>query len=75
MINKKYEPLVFSLVMSVFMNILMSGVISFINLGFVDNFFIIWTEAFLKAFVIAFPVMLILVPQVRKIVSLLINKE
>jgi hypothetical protein len=52
----------------------MSFVVTFINLGFVDGFLSFWLNAYWKAFIIAFPTIFIVVPQVRKIVNLLIAK-
>ncbi|PID48362.1 MAG: hypothetical protein CR967_00255 [Proteobacteria bacterium] len=75
MIAKKYEFLVFSFFMSLFMSILMSGVITFINIGLVEDFAFIWLEAFCKAFVVAFPAVLVVVPQVRKIVKILVRSS
>lgn len=68
MVNKKYEKLVFIIVMSFIMSCIMSFVVSFINLGFIDDFFIKWIEASIKAFVIAVPIVSIVVPISRKIV-------
>ena len=75
MINKKYEMLVFAFLMSLFMSCLMSCVITIINLGFADGFFGLWMTAFWKAFLVAFPTIMIVVPQVRKLVGMLIKKD
>ena len=40
-INKKLEPYIFTVI------------ISLINIGFVDNFFLIWVRAWIPAFFIA----------------------
>jgi len=74
MIAKKYEALVFAFVMGAFMSGFMSLVITFINLGLVDNFIEMWLGAYWKAFVIAFPTILMVIPQVRKVVGVLIVK-
>ena len=73
MIPKKYELLLFALLMSGFMSFLMSGVISFINVGLVENFINIWGSAFLKAYIVAFPSVVVVVPLVRKLVGKLIE--
>lgn len=75
MIPKKYEFFVFGFFMSFFMGVLMSGVISFINVGLVPNFLLVWLEAFLKAWVVAYPSTLIAVPFVRKAVKLVMKNE
>jgi hypothetical protein len=51
----------------------MSGVISFINVGFVKNFLHVWLIAFGNAFIVAFPAVIIVVPFVRRIVRKLIR--
>jgi len=73
MINKKYEMLLFSFLMSLFMSGFMSFVVTMMNLGLIDNFIFIWLSAYWKAFIIAFPTIFIVVPQVRKVVSVLVK--
>jgi hypothetical protein len=73
LIPKKYELIVFAVFMSGFMSLLMSGVVSYINMGLVSNFTTIWFEAFVKSYSIAFPTVLVVVPVVRKIVSRLVR--
>lgn len=75
MIPKKYEYFIFAFFMSLFMGVLMSGVISFINIGLVPNFLSVWLEAFLKAWVVAYPSTLIAVPFVKKAVKLVMKEE
>ena len=53
---------------------LMSFVITFINLGFVDGFVLKWLDAYWQAFVIAFPTIFFVVPYVRKLTQFLIKK-
>ena len=60
--------------MSFFMTILMSFVITLINVGFSEMFFSQWFGAFWRAYVIAFPAVLTVVPLVRKIVKTLVAK-
>ncbi len=74
MIPKKYEMILFAFLMSFFMAGFMSFVVTLINIGFVDGIVMIWLEAYWKAFLVAFPTILVVVPQVRKIVSKLIVK-
>lgn len=75
MIPKKYEFFLFAFLTSSFMSLVMSGVVSFINIGLIDGFMTIWAESFLKSFVVAYPTILVVVPQVRKIVKKLIKEE
>ena len=44
----------------------MSGVVTFINVGFADNFFQLWFRAFTIVFPIAFPLVLFFVPVAQK---------
>jgi len=57
------------------MSCFMSCIVTLINLGFVDGFFTFWMTAFWKAFLVAFPTIIVVVPQVRKVVGLLIKKD
>ena len=61
MINKKYEFVLFAFFMAAFM------------VGFVEGIFWYWLEAYWKAFLVAFPTIFIVVPQVRKVVALFIK--
>lgn len=55
MIPKRFYRLVFAGIMSLFMSFIMSGIITFLNLGFIPSFFTQWLlEAFPKAWVAAF---------------------
>lgn len=69
MIPKKYEMIVFAFVMSLFMSGFMSLIVTFINVGLIDGMFFMWLEAYWKAFLVAFPTIFFVVPQVRKIVA------
>lgn len=74
MIPKKYEMILFAFLMSLFMAGFMSFIVTLINMGFVDGILYFWLEAYWKAFLVAFPTIIIVVPQVRKITSKLIEK-
>lgn len=54
------------------MTFLMSFVVTFINIGFVDGFFMLWAKAFWKAYIVAFPAVLTVVPIVRRLVKKLV---
>lgn len=75
MISAKYERLVFAFLMSLFMSFLMSGVITFINLGVVENFISLWFSAYWRAFIVAFPIIFIVAPFVRKLTIKIIKQE
>ena len=73
MINKRYEFVLFAFLMALFMAGFMSFVVTLINMGFVEGILGIWFEAYWKAFLVAFPTIFVVVPQVRRIVSILIK--
>nr|WP_180073347.1 MULTISPECIES: DUF2798 domain-containing protein [unclassified Acinetobacter] len=56
---------------------LMSGIISFINmlrnLGWFEGFLTLWLHNWMISWAIAFPIVLILLPFVRKFTGLLVN--
>jgi len=54
------------------MTILMSFVVTVVNVGLVDDFLRFWFSAFWKAYLIAFPAVLTVVPLVRKLVKKLV---
>jgi hypothetical protein len=66
-ISKKYYGFVLGTIISFIMSVIMSFVITVANLGFVDDFFLKWGQAFIIGFVIAFPIALAVVPIARKI--------
>ncbi len=68
---QRHAPTLLALFTSLFMSLLMSGVITLINLGAVEGFFLIWMRAFVMAFAIAFPAILLVLPLARRLVHLL----
>ncbi|MCD4758723.1 MAG: DUF2798 domain-containing protein [Arcobacteraceae bacterium] len=73
MINKKYEFILFAFLMAAFMAGFMSFIVTLINIGFVDGILWFWLEAYWKAFLVAFPTIFVVVPQVRRVVARLIK--
>lgn len=67
MVSVKYLHQVQALLLSGFMSFIMSGAITFINLGLVDNFVSIWIHAWLVAYAIAFPTILLVFPFARRL--------
>jgi hypothetical protein len=55
------------------MGIITTGIISFsiisINIGFKDNFFKIWTKSWAMAYIIVIPAILIIGPNIQKIID------
>lgn len=74
MVSVKYLHQVQALLLSGFMSFIMSGAISFINVGFVGNFIDIWFHAWLVAYAIAFPSVLLLFPIARKLAMRIASK-
>jgi hypothetical protein len=52
-LNKKFEPYIFTIIMAFGMSLMMSFIISLMNIGFGDHFFLIWIRAWIPAFFIA----------------------
>lgn len=75
MISAKYQKIVFSLIMALFMSGIMSFVISVFNVGLIENIFTIWIKAWSFAFIVAFPTIMLISPIVQKIVSRLISTK
>jgi len=61
--------------MSLLMALLMSGVLTAIHLGFTPHFIAQWLHAFVIAWPIAFPSILLIAPVVRKIVAMLTEQS
>ena len=70
--QKKFH-LVFSLVMGALMISLMTLVITFVNVGLVEDFIGRWLRAFLIAYVVGVPVIFFLAPMARKIAGRLLG--
>ena len=73
MIDKKYQHFVHAFFIALLMSCFMSLVISFFNVGFVNNFLTIWLKSWGFAFIVGFPAIILVSPVVRKLVHLVIN--
>lgn len=69
----RFAPVLFGFVLSGLMSLLVSGIATFRNAGFVDGFFGIWVGAWLPSWLIAFPVVLVVAPVARRLVGLLVK--
>lgn len=74
MVSQKYLHQVQALLLSGFMSFIMSGAITLINLGLVDHFVNIWIHAWLVAYAIAFPTILLVFPFARKLAMRIASK-
>jgi hypothetical protein len=64
---------IFPVIMAFFMTILMTAVITFINLGFPSNYFSQWAKAFLAAWPLASLVAFLAVPLARYITLIMVD--
>lgn len=69
----RYAPVLFGFILSALMSFLVSGIATFRNAGLVDGFFFIWINAWPPSWAIAFPVVLVVAPIARKLVSVLVK--
>jgi hypothetical protein len=70
--QKKFH-LIFSFIMGAMMISLMTLVITFVNVGMVQDFVGRWLRAFLIAYVVGVPVIFFLAPMARKITGRLLG--
>jgi hypothetical protein len=72
MFAKKYELLIFGLLLSGAMSLLVSGISTLRALGLSGDFVPMWIAAWLTAWVIAFPAVLVAAPLTRRVVQRLV---
>lgn len=75
MIPRQYEPVLFGLVLSGLMSWLVSGVSLMRTIGWAPDFLSLWGKTWLSAWLIAFPVVLIVAPLARRAVRKLIVND
>jgi len=68
-----HGPRLLAFFTSLFMSFIMSMVITWLNLGMVEDFFSRWMHAWGSSFVIAFPTILMVLPIARGIVARLVH--
>jgi Protein of unknown function (DUF2798) len=64
---------IFPIIMAFFMALLMTAVITFINLGFPPNYFVQWMKAFGVAWPLASCVAFVAVPLARRITAAIVS--
>ncbi|HET8869634.1 MAG TPA: DUF2798 domain-containing protein [Aquabacterium sp.] len=69
MIARKYAPVLFGLILSGMMSLLVSGIATFRAAGLAADFIDGWTRAWLMAWAIAFPAVLLIAPLTRRLVD------
>ncbi len=75
MIDRKYQKIVFAFFMGLLMSGLMSLVISIFNIGLVPNIITIWLKAWLFAFSVAFPAIVLVSPLVQKLLATVLKDD
>lgn len=75
MLMKKYQPKIQALIMSGFMSFVVSGIITYINLGAVNFFIQKWLHAWMIAYSISFPSLLAIAPIALRISCLIASKK
>ena len=69
----RYAALVMPFVLSVLMSLIVSGVSTLKSLGIGTMFLSTWPIAWLLSWLVAFPTLLLVLPLVRRIVSLVVE--
>lgn len=75
MIPKRFEPIVFGLLLSGLMSFLVSGISTFRVVGPSVDLADQWLWAWLASWSVAFPAVLVVAPIVRKMVTHLVRRE
>lgn len=75
MISRKYQKVVVSFFMALFMSCIMSFVITVFNVGLVSNLMTIWLKAWSFAFAVALPTVSLISPVVLKLVNFVLHDE
>ena len=74
-IPKRFEIVIFSFLLSMFMTFIVSGISTLRTLGLGDLFAAAWASNFISSWPVAFPAVLIVAPVVRKLVARLVKPE
>lgn len=70
----RYQALVMPLILTGIMTLVVSGVSTLRVMGFAEGFFAMWRGAWVLSWVIAFPVMVVFLPVVKRAVSLFVEQ-
>lgn len=68
-IPKKYSGLLLGAIGPIVMGFIMAFVITFINIGFVENFFSKWIKAYFGALVFGLPIGMVVIPPLKSFVD------
>ena len=75
MICQKYANYVQAFTLSGVMTLIMSLIITIINVGFIENILHVWMRAWFISYAVAFPAILIVLPFVKKFVIAIASRE
>lgn len=75
MIPRRFGPALFGLILSGLMSLVVAGISTFRATGLVPGYMAMWTQAWLTAWVFAFPIVLVAAPIVRRAVQHLVRSE
>lgn len=72
--SARYQRLVFTLMMSIYMVFIMTFVITLVNTGLADGFVLRWFKAFIVAWPVAFVLILVGAPRLQKLAGKMIKQ-
>ena len=75
MIPAKFYRYVFAFIMSAFMALIMSFMLTYFHFGFVDGFVQIWIVEYSKAFIVAYPAIFFVAPLAAKLANLICKSK
>lgn len=73
MISQRFAPILFGFILSGLMSLLVSGIATWRALGLPPDFFGLWMAAWLNAWIVAFPAVLVVAPITRRLVAKLVK--
>jgi hypothetical protein len=71
----RWAPIVMPLILSVCMSFIVSGIATLRAVGFADHLLALWMSAWGVSWLVAFPTLLLVLPMVRRLVSLLVRPQ
>lgn len=75
MFPKKFAPALFGLILSGLMSLLVSGIATYRAAGVAPDFIGIWSTGWVTAWLVAFPVVLVVAPLTRRVVGALVTQD
>ncbi len=75
MFSPKFAPALFGFILSGLMSLLVSGIATYRAAGLAPDFIGMWAAGWVTAWLVAFPVVLVVAPLTRRAVSALVAQE